>query len=369
MATKNPQNSKSSVMDQLLAGAFTRPKNFNRGDSVEGHVISITDSEVIIDLDTKSEGVLNKKDISEDKLSGLKVGDKLQAYVLTPENESGQITLSMQKVSAKTSLRSEAQIKRWQKFIQAQDRKSTLTGKVTEANKGGLVVEIDHMRGFLPSSQLSISVFAEKHITKVEDLIGQDLPVSVIEVNPENNRLILVSKRHISEEDASKLDNIQVGQKVKGKIAIVTPLCLLLDMKGLEGVVYAQEAAWQDTEDLRLMFESGQEVESVVTGKDDTLGRLVLSIKQTTVNPMAELLEKYQPDDIVKGTVAKITPSGVVITLEDGVEGFILSSKVETGIVYTIGDHVSVMVDSIDKEKQKLYLAPFITSTKDLIYR
>lgn len=381
MATQKTNPTKSSVMDQLLAGSFSKPKVFNRGDGVTGQVIAISDNEVTLDLGSKSEGVINKQSFFQNEPSGsssnkkdhwygdLKVGDKLEAYVMTPENESGQITLSMQKVSLKSTPRSEAQMKRWQKYFQAMERKTTLMGRVTEINKGGLVVEVDRMRGFLPSSQLSLSAIAAKQAGRVEDLVGQEIPVNIIEANPENNRLIFTCKRQISGESSLKMDKIQVGQKIQGTVALVIPLCLLVDVDGTEGIVYSQEVAWQDVEDLNSIFASGQKIEAIVTGKDEVLGRLSLSVKQATVNPMAELMEKYQPDDVVKGTVAKITPTGVVVSLEGGVEGFIPSSKVETGIVYAIGEQVTVMVDSLDKEKQKLYLAPFITSTKDLIYR
>lgn len=354
-------------MADLLAANATASKvlTLHRGDQVEGKVISLTQNDIILDLGSKAEGILNKKDLTVDDFAKLKVGDSLQVYINIPENESGQAIATLDKALTQMGKKAEIQLKKWQKFISAQKQHNSLTGTVVEINKGGLVVEVDGMRGFLPASQVSLQSLGEGD--GLESLIGKEIAVSVIEIDPRNNRLIFSTRHEVGPETKTKLDKIQIGQDLTGKIAALAPFGLVVRLDGLEGVVFSQEIAWEEI-DVTKKFAAGQEIKAKVVGIDEDLGRVNLSIRQLVQDPLAQKLAELAADDVVKGAVTDISQAGITVKLENGIEGFVPSSKLEGG-QYSLGESASFLVDNVDKNKRKVNLAPFITSTKGLIYR
>ncbi|MDO8498785.1 MAG: S1 RNA-binding domain-containing protein [bacterium] len=372
---------KSLSMADLLASSYTKPLNLKHGDQVSGKIVGKTDQEYIVDLGAKAEGILNKREIEKE----LQVGDKIEGYVAVVENESGQVALATQK-QVMGSRRVMEQSKRWQKFLQALERKSHLSGRVLEINKGGLVVEVDGMRGFLPSSHLTLenlirkggSLPAGRQVEKVEELVGREIGLTVMEVDPKNNRLIFTAKKKISPEAQEKMKSFEVGGKLKVKIAAVLPFGLFVfledkttqeALKEIEGVIFSQEVSWEETEDLSKKFTPGEEIEAQITGKDEELGRVLLSLKRLSEDPFEKLSQDFTPDDVVKGTIMETNQSGMVVKLEGGMEGFLSASKAEGGSEYQVGQTTNFLVDSVDKNKRRINLVPFITSTKGLIYK
>lgn len=352
-------------MDQLMASAFAKPLKLSRGEQVKGKVIAITDSEIVLDLGGKAEGVLNKKDLTSEQLESLSVGDSLETFVVNPESESGQVVLSAQKQLIIGGKRGAEITKKWQKFYSALQQRTQIKGKVVEENKGGLVVEIDGVRGFLPSSQVGL----ENMAAGLAGLVGQDISVMVIEVEPSANRLILSARKQISPQIKEKISQLEVGKEISGKVLAIMPFGLIVSIDGVEGIVYSQEIAWEPVEDLSGLFEMGQEVKALIIGKDEELGKVSLSIKKLSEDPFEKLVENFQADDVVKGTITGVTQTGVSVALKDNVEGFLPSAKMEQGTDYTLGKEMSFLVDNIDKSKRKVNLVPFVTSTEGLFYR
>ncbi len=354
-----------SSMADLLASLDGKTLTVHRGDQVTGTVVGVTDDEVYLDLGTKAEGVLNKKELSNEEAQNVKIGDKLSAFVISAESESGQVILASQPQQSRDTrsggFRGHAP-RNWSKFIQAMQNKKRLEGRVTELNRGGVVVEVDGTRGFLPTSQLSF-----ENVSKLTDLVGQTLSVVVLEVDENNNRLIFSDRREVPQETIAKLTKFEVGQKVKGSVVAVVSFGVFLTIDGVEGFVLIQEAAWEKVEDLNKLFKIGQEVEAVIVAIDQTLGRLNLSIKQLASDPFTAIAEKFQPDDVVKGTVKELTSDGAVVSLKDGVEGLLPNAKMES--TYQVGQEVSLLVDTVDSRQRKIYLAPMLTSTAGLIYK
>lgn len=352
--------SKILTMADLMAKQDKSHFGLTRGQELEGEVIAIYPQEIILDLGSKAEGVLLKKDLSQAEQDSLKVGDKLTVQVVTTENESGQVVVTSNK--ARTA--GTANIK-WDKFQNAKDTNQTLTGKGLEVNKGGLIVEVGGVRGFLPSSQVTLS-----QATNLEDLIGKDITVTVLEIDPTQNRLIFSQKTQVSEEVKENLGKLKIGDEVKGKVAAVLPFGIFITLEnGVEGLVHISEISWEKVLDPATLFKVGDEVASQVISIDPNTHRVNLSIKQLQEDPFLKISEKYTKDNVVKGTISKVTNNGVLILLKDGFEGLIHSSKVEPGVEYKIGQEISCLVDSIDIAKRRIYLAPMLTTTKGLIYK
>lgn len=337
-----------------------------RNQETEGEVVSIKTDEIILDLGTKSEGVLAKKDLSPEQIANLKIGDKLVVFVLVPENEYGQVVLTLQRALGGKSGVNAA---KWQRFQDAKTKNQTLNGKALEVNKGGLIVEVGGVRGFLPSSQVALSQASD-----LDKMVGQEVQVSVIEIDPNQNRLIFSQKTTVTEETKKQLGKLKVGEKVKGNVAAILPFGIFVTLhgegfEGVEGLVHVSEVSWERSEDTLKEYKVGQEVEAQVISTDAETGRVNLSIKQLQEDPFKALAEKYQPDDVVKGEVSRVNANGVYILLEDGVEGVIPTAAVESDTKYEIGQSLTVLVDTVDTQKRKITLAPFITSTKGLIYK
>lgn len=358
-------------MEELLASQPQKLITLFHGQNVEGEVILIGDKNIILDLGSKSEGVLPKRDLSESQLKNLKVGDKLRAYVAVTENEHGQTVLSSQIRLPNPVSRGKFKGGRsanWSKFISAYQQKSNLQGIVTEVNKGGLIVEVEGIRGFLPNSQVGFELLS-KASKGLEDLIGQNLTLTVIEVDQDNNKLIFSQRGPVSASLKSKLESFKKDQTAQGKIVAILPFGLVVDVAGAEGLVFISDVSWERVDDLSQIFTVGQEVGVKVLGLDEELGRLNLSIKQLSEDPFAKVAEKFPVDEVVKGEITSVADTGVSVKLNDGVEGFLPSSKISSDAKYEVGKSTAFLVDEVDMRKRRINLAPFVTSTAGLIYK
>ncbi len=203
----------------------------------------------------------------------------------------------------------------------------------------------------------------------MDALIGQDLTITVIEIDTENNKLIFSQRGQVTEETKEKLKKYKAGQKEKGTIVAILPFGLVVNINGAEGLVFISDVAWEKVEDLSKSYKVGDEIEVVVLGLDEELGRLNLSIKQLTEDPFADLAKDYPADEIIKGEIILVSETGVAVKLKDGIEGFLPASKMKPGIVYETGESTTFLVDSVDSNRRRINLAPFVTSTAGLIYK
>jgi ribosomal protein S1 len=346
-------------MEELLSQQKT-PVTLARGQAVSGVIVAVTGGEVILDLGTKAEGVLLKKDLPTSMLEAIKVGETVECFVVYPENDSGQVVLSPVRLGSKVT-----NMAKWNKLKESQDTKQLLTGTGVEVNKGGLVVEVSGMRGFMPISQANLS-----QAGNLEQLIGQQFKVRILESDPNQNRLILTQVVETNAADTELLNSLKPGEPVEGVIESILPFGLLVRLEnGLIGLVHISELSWERTEDPTKDFTVGQSLKTQVVSVDEEQAKVNLSVKQLTADPLANLSEKYQSDDVVKGTVTNVASTGTVVTLEDGVEGFIPAESIEAGKVYAVGDTLTLLVDRVDVSKRRVVLAPFLTSTSGLIYK
>jgi small subunit ribosomal protein S1 len=350
-----------SMADLLAKQETKKPLSIYRGQEVEGTVVAILSQDIILDLGTKSEGVLPKKDLSDQSLESLKVGDKITASVIYTENESGQVVLSLTRAISYKNPNAQ----KFAKFNNYLKSNQVLKGKGLEVNKGGLVVDLGGVRGFLPSSQVALS-----HAANLDELVDKELDVTVLEVDPNQNRLILSQKTTVSEDTLKKLKALKSGDEVTGKVAAVLQFGIFVTLDdNLEGLVHVSEISWEKVEDPNTIFKVGDTVKAKVISIDSTTGRANLSIKQLEKDPFTDKSKDIVPNDVLKFTVTKISSQGLFGTLETGLEGFIPSSKQEEGATYKEGDSLSCLVESVDAQKRRVNLSPFITSTAGLIYK
>lgn len=351
------QKTHFSSMEELLAVTGYQLNVLRRGQQVEGTVVDISPKEIVVDVGAKSEGIISGKEIelASDLVADLKVGDKILATVVYPENEAGQVVLSLRKTGGE---------KRWEQLIAKQQSEEMLEVKGVEVNRGGLVVDYMGLRGFIPSSQLS-----QENIGKVDKLVGQVIQARVVEVDKATNRLIFSQRPAVvPQEILDKLSKIKIGSTHIAKVTAVLPFGLFVTINGLEGLVHISELAWERVENLTNLFKVGDEVNVLVLGVDQVNGRLNLSIKQLTEDPWKKEAVKFSKDQKVTGTVTRLTPFGVFVNLVDKVEGLLHISKIPPDFRINVGDKIDCLVESVDLDSKRVSLT-LLLKEKPVGYR
>lgn len=357
------------TMEELLAKSGQPVKTFKRNDVVKGKVSEIAGKTVYIDVGGKTEAIIAEAEYetARDYILTLKVGDEITGTVISPESESGQIVLSLRRAAADS---------RWKMFDEAMETDQILTVKGKEVTRGGLLVEIEGMYGFVPASQLS-----KEWADKVEKLVDQPVQVKVIEVNRDDNRLVL-SEKAVSEAEEIEarkkaLSAVKIGGEYSGKVVGIVPFGAFVEIKSgkgkaaqtLEGLVHISEISWEKVDDVNKALALADEVKVQVIGVDEDTGKLALSVKRMTDDPWKNMAKSYPTDSKHHGKVVKIAPYGVFVNLAKGVEGLIHASKMPAEIGFIEGQEVDVFVESVDMDKRRLSLGVVVKDTKTMIYK
>lgn len=352
--SKKPSDSNLETMEELLAGERFAPRGYKRGDVVEGVVSSLSGKEILIDFGGKMEGIVGQKewDVIREFAAKLKVGDKITAVVISGENDKGQMIVSIRQAGAKY---------RWQKALELLKTGTAVAVRGVEINKGGLVVEFEGIRGFIPGSLL-----APEHQSDMNRALNRTIQAKVIEVDQTQNRLIFSEKAIAgAEELAKKLEEvktkIKIGEKKSGKVSAVMSYGIFVNLdNGVDGLVHISEVSWQKVDNLGELFKVGDKVKVLVLGINEADGKLNLSIKQLLPDPWSDLAKKYLPEQEIKGKVTRVSSYGIFIQLEEGLEGLIHISKVSPDAAYEVGDKVACTVESVDSVAHRISLIPVL---------
>lgn len=314
-----PETAKSAQTMQELLSSGIEIKVLKPGDMVEGSLISAGKNEVYVDLEGYGLGVVRGRELYDDQasLSQLKPGDKILVSVVESENKEGLVELSM---------RQAGQSRVWQGLKEKMDNKEVVRIKILDANKGGLMVEMSGVTGFLPVSQLSI-----EHYPRVEDgdknkilsilrsYVGQLFDVQVITADPDEEKLIVSEKAVMEKEMEGRMSRLKIGDVVEGTVTGVVDFGAFVKFGDLEGLVHISELAWQRIDNPKDIIKVGDTVRCKVISIEK--GRVSLSIKQLAQDPWLEAVKKYQIGQVVRGKVSKIMPFGVFVELDKDIQG------------------------------------------------
>ncbi len=358
---KTEKVSQPMTMEELLAGADYSIKVPQTGDITQGEVVGITKKMVLVDIGGKTEGLVMDKEFqqAEDFIATIKVGDTVDVYVVEGQNQNGQTILSLKRAMMD---------KKWDELVELQRKDEVVSVHGVETNRGGMVVTYEGLRGFIPTSQ-----FGREVASKLDSLRGVDFPAKILEVNKEQNRLIF-SERLVSEADVianseAALDAVKEGDTVEGVITGIKPFGIFVavevdlgdgKMGVLEGLVHVSEVSWDRIENLNALYKKGQKIETRVLAVSKENGKLTLSLKQLLDDPWDAFVENNPAGSTVTGTVSRVVPFGVFVTIASGIDGLIHESKL-TGEPYMAGDSVSVAIDSIDSDQRRVSLSPATT--------
>jgi len=362
-----------SELDQFLADSSHKIKQLSRGDIVEGEVVDINNGVVIVDVGFKSEGVVAGKELKSDTLdwTTLKKGDAILVYVVKPEDEKGQLVLSIRRTQ---------QASAWLALENARKNNDVVEATVVESNNGGLIVEIGKgIRGFIPTSQLDATrVYANgvrqvgKDISsrvqkRLNSLIGESIKTRIIELDREKNRIILSEKMVTQARDLEKraqtLKKVKEGDVLEGTVSGITPFGIFVNAQGLEGLVHLSELSWDKVEDIGSIYTVGDKVNVMVIGLTDGGKRVAYSVKRLQQDPWAQAISQFKVGDIVDGEVQKVVPYGAFVRIGEGLNGLIHISELSDKLVKNpedivkTGQKVKVKILSISSTERHLGLS------------
>jgi small subunit ribosomal protein S1 len=354
-----------SEMARLLDEQEAQFRSLKRGDVVEGQIVRIDQDEILVDIGLKSEGVLSTRELPSagyGSLSELHVGDDVLVYVMQPETPEGHAVVSIKR----------ARLERQWRIAQEQyERGELLEAEVIDHNKGGLIVNLEGIRGFVPISQIQnlrredTADNAETQ-AKLAAMVGRRLQLKIIEINRNRNRLILSERLAVQEWRAKRreelLEELKIGEVRKGIVSNLSNFGAFVDLGGADGLVHISQLAWSRVNHPSEVLKVGQEVEVQVLSVDKEKKKIALSIKRAEVDPWTTVEQRYHTGQLVNGTITKIAPFGAFARIEDGIEGLIHLSEMPTGTtepkqVMKEGQDVTVRILRIEPDRRRLGLS------------
>jgi len=359
-----------SKMESLLASDDSFSALPKEGDIIKGKVISASKKEVLLDINGMMTGIVRGKELYQesDEFTNLKEGDEVEATVMELENELGMIELSFRYAGHQRT---------WTKLKENQESGKTITAKVTDANKGGLLITINNVPGFLPVSQLSPEYYPRiqggdksKILEKLKSYVGNTFPVKIIDVNEEQEKMIVSEKSAWEEEQKDLFSKYKAGDTVEGKITAVTDFGVFVQFgENLEGLVHISELAWQRIDDPRDLYKVGDKIKAEIINIDGS--KIFLSSKKLQDDPWKNVAEKYKVGDVVKGKVLKATPFGLFVELDKDIHGLAHVSELANKNIRTpedlakAGDEMEFKIVSIEADEHRLGLGLVDDKVKD----
>ncbi len=343
--------------DEMMEAIDSSFKRINRGDVLKGTVLYVTNNEVMVNINYKSDGIIQKEELSKDSNVNpkdiFKVGDEIDVYVLKLDDGEGNVVLSTKRVEY---------LKDWEKLEDKFKNDEIVEAKVKNVVKGGLIASINGINGFIPASQISV-----KFVIDLDQFVGKILKCKIIDFDVEKKKLILSSKAVEKEEkDKKKKDlweNIHENDIIKGRVQRITDFGAFVDVGGVDGLIHISDMAWYRIKHPSEVLKEGQEVEVKVLSIDQEKGKISLGLKQTLQEPWEEFIQNYKVGDVIEGEIVNLLDFGAFVRLINGVDGLLHVSQISNdhiekpSDVLKIGDKIKVEIVDIDEENKKVNLS------------
>jgi small subunit ribosomal protein S1 len=338
--------------------------SLRRGDVVTGTVVLIGKDGILVDVGAKSEGLVPNEDLAGmdvDLRERVHVGDEVPVYVVRPESQDGHIILSLKRGAME---------REWQALHEVFERGDIFEGKVIGYNKGGLIVSIDGIRGFIPVSQLASLPKAGANGSleeRLAEMTERTLWLKIIEMNRRQNRLILSERLAMhewrSQQKERLVRELKEGQLYRGRVSSICDFGVFVDLGGGDGLIPLSELSWSRVKHPSEVLAVGDEVETYVMSVDPETKRIALSLRRAQPSPWDTINERYQVGQLVQATITKLAKFGAFARLEDGIEGLIHISELDDRRiehpkeVVQEGANLTLRIISIDPQRQRLGLS------------
>ena len=356
------------VDGKLVPNYAATIKAFEEGDVVSGEVVRIDKDEVLVDIGFKSEGVIPSHELSirrsVDPADEVDLGERVDALVLTKEDQEGRLILSKKRARFE---------KAWRRIEAAAETGEPVQGSVIEVVKGGLILDLG-VRGFLPASLVDI-----RRVHNLDEFKGETLECKVIELNRSRNNVVL-SRRAVLEEERKEvreqiLGRLEPGQVVEGKISNIVDFGAFVDLEGIDGLIHISELSWSHVNHPSEVLSIGETVRVKVLDIDRDRQRISLGLKQTQEDPWQRVVDTYSVGDELEGRVTKVVSFGAFVEILEGVEGLVHISELaqyhveNPREVVAQDDTVKVRILEIDTERRRLSLSVKRVEGQDLPLR
>jgi len=347
--------SNTATMDDLLASVDI--KQLKTGDVVEGTITSVRKHEVWVDLGPNGVGVVMRREIGYGQK--LEENSKVTTSVVDPELDEGYALLSMKRA---------VKDRGWDELQRVHEAQEIIEVSPYDANRGGLLVELEGIRGFLPVSQLAAGHYprvsgADKDeiLQKLNALVNMPIRVRILDVSRRDNKLIFSEKEAIKDDMQVRFAELKVDDEVEGVVTGVIDFGAFVNVDGIEGLIHISEISWERVEDPRDYVKTGQTVKTKIIAIDKD--RLSLSLKQMTEDPWLHEVKAFKKGDVVEGKVTRITPFGAFVQLSPSVEALVHVSEMsdDEGVdpekIFQLNEKKQFKVIDIDAEARKIALS------------
>ncbi len=335
MEDKKANQTASDEFSKLLESDSIRIPQV--GDIIKGRVVAASKSEVKLDVNGIMMGVVRGPEMYNEvpEFSDLKPGDEVDAAVIDEENESGELELSFRLVG---------QEKAWKELRQAAKDKSVIKVRIVDANKGGLLSRFRQIEGFLPVSQLAPDNYPRisggdksKILEKLKSFVGQDMDVTVMTLNEDDNKIIFSEKDVWNRKQKPALDRYRAGMVVEGRITAVTNFGVFVSFgENIEGLVHISELAWQRIDSPSELYKVGDNLQAEIISIEGA--KVFLSAKRLLKDPWLEASAKYKIGQVVEGIILKVNPFGLFVKLDEEIHGLAHISQLNLGAKDKISD-------------------------------
>ena len=326
------------------------------GQIVEGRVVKIDKDEVLLDIGYKSEGVIPSRELSirndVDPNTVVKLGEHVEALVLTKEDKDGRLILSKKRAQYERA---------WGKIEAVKEADGIVKGMVIEVVKGGLIVDIG-LRGFLPASLVEL-----RRVRDLQPYVGREVEAKIIELDKNRNNVVLSRRAFLEETQKDQreqfLDNLRPGEVRKGVVSSVVNFGAFVDLGGMDGLIHVSELSWKHVDHPNQVVQVGDEVTVQVLEVDLDRERISLSLKATQQDPWQEFASNHRVGELVYGRVTKLVPFGSFVQVGDGIEGLVHISEMSAHHieapeqVVTPGEELWVKIIDLDLSRRRISLS------------
>ena len=326
-------------------------KDISENQIISAKVIGISDSDVMVDIGFKSEGLISRSEFDNKDLP--EIGSQIDVFLEKFEDTDGNITLSKYKADF---------IKRWDELKDFCDSGEPVKGKIIKRVKGGMVVDLGVIQAFLPGSQIDV-----QPVKNFDEFLNKEFDFQIVKVD-EMRKNLVVSRKAILQESLNEkreeiMSQIKVDGKISGIIKNITDFGAFVDLGGIDGLIHITDFSWGRINHPSEVVSIGDKVEVKVIDYNEETSRISLGMKQLVDNPWKKIAEKYNVDDIISGKIVSIMNYGVFVEIEKGIEGLIHISEVSWSknienldSIYNVGDNIESKILSIDVKDQKISL-------------
>ena len=353
-AVEAMDNLNNDEMMEAIENSFTR---LHRGEVVKGTVLYVTDDEVMVNVNFRSDGIINRDELSKDpdaKPKDLfKVGEEIQVFIVKLDDGDGNVVLSSKRVD---------DLKNWDVLEESFNNKTEVECKVLNIVKGGLTVLIYGINGFMPASHVSTS-----YVTDLTQYKGRTFQARVIDLDKDKRRVI-VSRKDVEKDQSSKKkselwEKLEVNATITGVVQRLTDFGAFVDLGGIDGLIHISDLSWNRVKHPSEILKAGDKVEVKILSLDKDKNRISLGLKQTVVEPWESFKENVAVGDVVEGKIVNLLDFGAFVRLNDGVDGLLHVSQIskdhvnKPSDVLKVGDSITVKVIEINEEEKRISLS------------